>query len=171
VQPADWFYEPVRWLVCNSVASGYSDGTFKPGNNSTRGQLTKFIVLATGWPLLDPVTPRFSDVPRNSPFYMYVETAAAHNALSGYADGTFRPGNDITRSQLCKIVVLARGWTLITPGVAAFSDVEVGSPFYSYVETAFRHNVVSGYSDSTFRPGNSATRAQLAKIIQRAYQP
>ena len=170
VLPGDWFYEPVRWLVCNDIASGYSDGTFKPANNSTRAQLTKFIALASGWQLLDPLAARFSDVPRNSPFYTYVETAAAHGAISGYSDGTFRPGNDITRSQLCKIVVLARSWTLVTPGVATFSDVAVGSPFFRYVETAVLHNIVSGYSDGSFRPGNSATRAQLAKIIQRAYQ-
>jgi hypothetical protein len=170
VLPTDWYYEPVRWLVCNEIASGYADGTFKPANNSTRAQLTKFIALASDWPLLNPLTPRFSDVPRNSPFYVYIETAASHGAISGYADGTFRPGNDVTRSQLCKIVVLSRGWTLVTPTEATFNDVGVGTAFFTYVETAVRHNVVSGYADGTFRPGNPATRAQLSKIIQRAYE-
>ena len=43
VSSADYFYEPVRYLACRGVISGYSDGTFRPGNNVTRGQTSKFI--------------------------------------------------------------------------------------------------------------------------------
>ena len=41
----------------------------------------------------------------------------------GYADGTFRWGNNVTRGQLCKIVVLAEGWAIDTTGGPHFSDV------------------------------------------------
>jgi hypothetical protein len=169
VQPSDWFYGPVQWMVCGGLVSGYSDGTFRPGNNATRSQIAKIVVLAAGWPLQDPQAPAFVDVPPGSAFYNYVETAFNHGIISGYDDGTFRPGNNVTRGQLCKIVVLARGWTLSTPSEPTFSDVPADSPFFSYVETAAYRAVVSGYGDGTFRPGNLATRAQLSKIVQVAF--
>jgi len=43
--------------------------------------------------------------------------------------------------------------------------VPADNPFYQYVETAYAHGIMSGYGDGTFRPGNNATRGQIAKII------
>lgn len=169
VHTTDWFYEAVRWVVCGGVAGGYTDNTFRPNNNTTRGQLAKMAVIASRWPLRNPAQPTFSDVPANHPFYAFVETAAYHSVISGYSDGTFRPGNNVTRGQLSKIVVLAMGWPLHTPATPTFSDVPAGSPFFAFVETAVYKTVVSGYTDGSFRPGSDATRAQLAKIVQRAY--
>ena len=54
--------------------------------------MTKIIVVAAQWPLVNPATPSFTDVDRNSAFYLFVETAACHSIISGYGDGTFRPG-------------------------------------------------------------------------------
>jgi len=108
VQPSDYFYEGVRHLYCNGAISGYSDGTFKPGNNTTRGQLSKIVVLAEGWPIYTPATPTFRDVPANDTFYTFVETAYHEGIISGYNCGTgcleFRPGNPATRGQISKIV-------------------------------------------------------------------
>jgi hypothetical protein len=168
VHPSDYFYTAVQYLYCRGIISGYSDGTFRPYNNTTRAQLCKIIVLAQGWSLLDPPNPTFSDVPRTNVFYQYIETAVSHNIISGYSDGTFRPGNDVTRAQLSKIIVLARGWSLLNPPNPTFSDVAPGSPFYQYVETAYSHGIISGYSDGTFRPGNNATRGQISKIVYQA---
>jgi hypothetical protein len=165
VTSTDYFYEPVQYLVCQGVVSGYADGTFRPYNLTTRGQLAKIIVLAEGWPISTPPSPSFSDVPTTDPFYGYIETARNRGIISGYADGTFRPGNSITRGQLCKIVVLAEGWEISTPPTPTFSDVPDTHPFYGYIETAYSRRVVSGYGDGTFRPGNTATRGQIAKIV------
>ena len=80
----------------------------------------------------------------------------------------------MTRAQVSKIIVVAAGWTLINPATATFNDVTVGSPFYQYVETAYCHQIISGYvcggpgepcPGLYFRPGNNATRAQIAKIV------
>jgi hypothetical protein len=103
VHPSDYFYTAVQYLACHGVISGYSDGTFRPFNDTTRGQLTKIVVLAEGW-TQTCTTQHFSDVPPSNPFYCYVETAFAHGIISGYADGTFRPGNNATRGQISKIV-------------------------------------------------------------------
>src|SRR5205814_3257442 len=93
VHPTDYFYEAVRYLACHGAISGYADGTFKPYNNTTRGQLTKIVILADMWPINTFGGPHFSDVPPTNPFYQYIETAYNRGIISGYADGTFRPFN------------------------------------------------------------------------------
>jgi hypothetical protein len=168
VTPADYFYTPVRYLACRGVVGGYSDGTFRPYTLTTRGQLAKIVVLAYSLPLSTPPVPTFADVLPGSTFYPYIETAAAQGIVGGYPDGTFRPGNNVTRGQLTKIVVGAAGWALLNPPAPTFSDVLPGSTFYPYVETAVAHGILGGYADGTFRPGNSATRGQISKIVYLA---
>jgi hypothetical protein len=168
VQPGDYFYAAVGYLAARGIISGYADGTFRPSTPATRGQLAKIVVLGEGWPPDTSGGPHFRDVPPGYVFYPAIETAVHHGILSGYADGTFRPGADVTRGQLSKIIVGARGWPLDTGGGPHFTDVPPGSPFYSYVETAAARGIVSGYADHTFRPGNDATRGQIAKIVYNA---
>jgi hypothetical protein len=165
VLPTDYFYEPVRYLYCNAVISGYNDNTFRPYNNTTRGQLTKIVVLGFGFDIYTPPAPTFTDVPVDHPFYAFVETAYREGLVSGYDDGTFRPYNNVTRGQLSKIVVQAARWPPYRPASPTFSDVPAGHPFYLFVETAYEHAIISGYADGTFRPGNGATRGQISKIV------
>ncbi len=177
VFPSDYYYTPVEYLACRGAVSGYDNGngtfSFRPAANTTRGQFAKMVVLAMGWPLTDPATPTFRDVPPDSPFYRYVETAATYGIISGYACGPgcleYRPGNYITRGQIAKMITLAKGWPLLDPPVGHFSDVPAGSPFYQYIETVAARGVVSGYDCGQgcfeYRPGNSATRGQLSKML------
>lgn len=168
VHPTDYFYTAVQYLYCHGIISGYSDNTFRPYANTTRGQLCKIIVLAEGWQQVCPSPGHFTDVPPGDTFYCYVETAYAHGIVSGYADGTFRPGNNVTRGQLCKIVVLAQAWADACPPPGHFTDVPPSNPFFCYVETAYSHGIISGYADGTFRPGSPATRGQICKIVYEA---
>ncbi len=69
---------------------------------------------------------------------------------------------------MSKIVVIAMGWDVDCPAVGHFSDVSHTNVFYCYIETAFAHNVISGYWDGTFQSNNNATRAQIAKLVYQA---
>ena len=62
----------------------------------------------------------------------------------------------------------AQGWTIDTSGGPHFTDVPASQTFYTYIETAYHHAIISGYADGTFRPGNNATRGQIAKIVYNA---
>ena len=57
VFPADYYYAPVTYLYCHGVISGYSDGTFRPAGFTTRGQMTKIVVLGFGIPIWTPAPP------------------------------------------------------------------------------------------------------------------
>ena len=181
VQPTDYFAAGVQYLACHGAVSGYSDGTFRPYNQTTRAQLAKIVVLGFALPLQTPTSGfTFADVPPGSTFFPYVETGAARGLVSGYTCGGtgepcdathhayYRPSANVTRAQLAKIVVRAVSWALLTPPTPTFTDVPAANLFYPYIETAAHHGILSGYSDGTFRPANPATRGQIAKIVTGA---
>src|SRR5436190_721024 len=171
VQPTDYFYEAVTYLYCHGAISGYGS-VFLPYNLTTRGQLTKIVVLAEGFTIYTPVTPTFQDVPANHTFYQYIETAYHQGIISGYTCGTgcleFRPGANVTRAQLCKIIVLAENWALYAPPTPTFRDVARDDPFFAHIETAYSHAIISGYNCGAgcleFRPNASATRGQICNV-------
>lgn len=141
VSAGSTFYTYVETAYNQGLISGYPCGGpgepcvppdnkpyFRPNNPVTRGQIAKIVVLAAAWPLSNPPNATFQDVPVGSAFYPYVETSLIHGILSGYTCGGpgepcvppdnkpyFRPGNNATRAQICKLVYLAIGQTTPTP--------------------------------------------------------
>ena len=168
VVPTDYFYTAVRDLAQRGIMSGYSDCTFRPYNVLTRGQASKIVVLGAELPINTSGGPHFSDVLPGSTFYNYVETAVNAGIVSGYADGTFRPNNVVTRGQFSKMVILAFEFPVYAPPQPTFSDVPPTNAFFQYVEGAYRLGLISGYADGTFRPFNNITRGQAAKIVYSA---
>ena len=174
VAVGDTFYSYIECLsnrrAVNGLASWVDDShndQFRPGDAVTRAQAVKAIVRAMGWTLAYPATPTFTDVPKASPFYRYIETAVSHGILNGYTDHTFRPDANLTRGQMCKVIVLAGGFAIDTHGGPHFVDVPVGHTFYPYVETAYNRGIISGYG-SSFLPNNNTTRGQFAKMLSQA---
>ncbi|MEO6458588.1 MAG: S-layer homology domain-containing protein [Chloroflexia bacterium] len=120
VPPGSTFYTYVETLAGRGIISGYQDGTFRPNTSVTRGQLSKIIALSgqqmRNWTLANPNSPTFADVPVGSTFYQHVETLSARGVISGYpcgglnepCDGQsrpyFRPGANVTRGQLSKML-------------------------------------------------------------------
>jgi hypothetical protein len=181
VFPNQYFYDGVRYLFCHLVVVGYIEPdqtfTYRPFNNTTRGQFSKMIALAYNLPAYNPPTPDFVDVPVDNPFYTYIESAFHAGIINGYPDGTFRPFASITRGQLSKLVVLAAGWPIDTTGGPHFADVPTTDTFYEVIETAYNHGLINGYpcggpfepcdaqNRPYFRTGNPTIRGQIAKIL------
>ena len=94
-----------------------------------------------------PCAITFSDVHPTDYFYTPVLYLACHGVVSGYADGTFRPYNQTTRSQMVKIVVLGFSVPAYSPpNTNTFADVPPANPFFGVVEAAAHANIVSGYA-------------------------
>src|SRR5205814_5991217 len=89
----------------------------------------------------------------------------------------FLPGNNVNRSQTAKFVANAANYQDPIPSTQqTFTDVPYSSPFWLYVERAYLHGVISGYSTSPpcttgvpcFLPANPVTRGQAAKFVANA---
>ncbi len=88
----------------------------------------------------------------------------------GYDDGTVRPENKITRAEVATIffrlmtdVYRAANWSTTND----FSDVAAGSWYNNAISTCAKAGLVNGYSDGTFKPDQSITRAEFATIAAR----
>ncbi len=170
VPPDQPFYSYIQCLACAGIISGYADGTYRPYAPVTRGQLAKFVANAAGYDDAIPAHQQtFSDVPPGDPFWLFVERAAAHGVIAGYADGTFHPYASVTRGQAAKFVANAAGYDDAIPALQqTFSDVPAGNPFWLFVERAALHGVIAGYADGTFHPYAAVTRGQTAKFVTNA---
>lgn len=125
---------------------------------------------------------RFVDVCPSDWFYQPVMNLSGLNIISGYADGTFRPYNDITRGQAMKIIVQAAGLTGSVPASPTFVDVPTDQTFFQWVEIGSALGIISGYECGGpgepcdgrrrpyFRPNSNVTRGQLSKIIVGAFR-
>jgi hypothetical protein len=152
--------------VLPTATSPAATGTPVPPS-ATPAQPTNTPSSATPTSIPNSCTTTFTDVPQGSTFYAFVQCLACRNILSGYSDGTFRPGNDLTRGQLAKIVSNAAGFSEPVSG-QSFSDVAPTHPFYESIQRMVAHGIISGYSDGTFRPQNNATRGQISKVVANA---
>lgn len=185
VCPGDWFYPYVMDLYNLGAVGGYPDGTFQPGNNITRGQAMKVIVIAYGLVAPVPGTATFADVLVGSTFFSWVEIGVANSVAVGYPCGNpepcdpqnrpyFRPGSNVNRGQLAKMITNGRDWPILEPPTPTFNDVPTDSPYYGYVERVAANGVINGYDcggpgepcpGRYFRPYANATRAQASKMI------
>lgn len=178
-------YNSIMCLACKGIVSGYIDGTFLPGREVSRGQMAKFISNAAGYTDSIPSTRQtFSDVVHAHPFWLFIERVALHGVVAGYSDGTFRPGNGVTRGQMAKFAVNAAH--IPTSAGPAFVDVPPTFPVYSFIESAvafgIRNNspLYTTYAcggtgepcpGTYFRPNVYGTRASTAKVIANAFFP
>ncbi|HMR01130.1 MAG TPA: S-layer homology domain-containing protein, partial [Candidatus Gracilibacteria bacterium] len=108
VNDSDWFKNAVSYAADEGWVQGYSDGTFKPHQNINRAEALKIIIEAytsfdsAGW----NENSNYTDVNNNLWAKAYINYASSKNYVSGYSDGTFRPGNNITRAEVAKILSL-----------------------------------------------------------------
>jgi hypothetical protein len=189
------FYQWVHCLACLGIINGYADGTFRPNNPVTRGQLSKIVSNSAGFNDT-PTGQQFQDVPVGSTFYVYIFRLSSRGYISGYACGgpgehcvppanlpSFRPNNNATRGQISKIVANAANFN-DPPSGQQFEDVVPGSTFYTYTYRLVVRNVMSGYACGGagepcvppanlpyFRPNNNATRGQTSKIDAGTFFP
>ena len=181
-------------LACTGKMSGYADGTFRPYNEVTRGQLAKLVSNAAGYNDAVTLGQTFEDVPVDNIFYMYVERVASRGIIGGYTCGGpgepcgaenrpyFRPGANATRGQISKIVSNAMNMNDV-PTEQMFEDVPPDHTFYVWVERLAMHHMMGGYQcggpgepcDASntpyFRSENNATRGQVAKIVANTFFP
>ncbi|OXT14914.1 hypothetical protein B9K06_23795 [Bacillus sp. OG2] len=114
-------------------------------------------------------TEGFSDVPQNKPFASAVYKLAQRGIIGGYSDGTFKPGNSITRGQAASI--LANLLNLDTENVKdpGFKDVSPELWNYKAIAAVAEKGIFRGFSDGRFGPNDKITRAQMASTLIKAF--
>ncbi len=96
-----------------------------------------------------------------------IKTLMGMGAMNGYADGTFKPNNKITRAEFATILVKALD--LEAGDEMVFSDT-ANHWAREYISIAAANGIINGYSVQKFGPDDSITREQMAAMIGRARQ-
>lgn len=145
---------------------GYTDGTFGPERNMTRAEVTTmFARLLTEQIEADKTySNTFSDVPKGYWAANYIGYMQQFGIITGYSDGSFRPDAPVTRAEFAAI---ASRFEKLTEGSKSFTDVPDTYWAARYINFAATRGWVTGYSDGTFKPENTITRAEVAAVTCR----
>lgn len=99
-----------------------------------------------------------------------IYSLARAGILNGYGDGTFRPGESVTRAQFVKMLVMASGLYDASAQVGTFTDISEGDWYYPYIAAAYQAGIVKGVSETEFGPDALLTREQMTVMLYRAAQ-
>ena len=100
VTSAHWAANYIGYMEQFGIVRGYSDGTFRPNAPITRAE---FAAICCRFEKLTSGTVTFSDVPASHWAAKSIAYAATRGWVTGYADGTFKPGNNITRAEVAAV--------------------------------------------------------------------
>ncbi len=157
------------------IVNGYPepDGTFtyRPTNTVDRAAMAVYMARALKLPTA-PYEARFPDVSPDHWAWPWIEALARAGVVAGYPDGTYRPSVVVDRDAMAVYVArgMRGGMDIPTgPATPTFPDVPTTYWAYNEIEYAVAHDVVHGYDDGTYRPGNPVTRDQMAVYVYRGF--
>ena len=158
----------VQDLVERGIISGYSDGTFKPFADVTRGQAAKILAGLLKLDTKDVVDPKFTDVSPSDEYYGAIAALQNAGIVTGLADGSYGANRAITREQLASMLTTAYNlYDNDYEGTLPFKDIVKYSNAYYTVGPLYENNITKGVTADTFGLKETVKRSQFALFIQR----
>jgi spore germination protein YaaH len=159
--------EAISRLYQLNLIDGTGNGKFEPYRVVTRAEFTTMIARLFRLEPVDGAIPVFSDVPRSSWAYGWVEAAAQLGLVSGLSANHFGPGRAVSRQDAA--VMIARAAKLSGSPVAGVSPVYLDQGHIAgyALESVLRLRqlgLMSGYG-SVFRPADPITRQEAAVLL------
>ena len=168
IAPNAWYKDAVQYAYDNGLMTGVSDTEFAPEATTTRAMIVS--ILARLENVTSAEAAGFADVSADDWYATAVNWAASAGVVSGTGDGNFSPNAAITREQLAAMLMNYSAWK--GEDVSARADLSTYSdqPSTWATETmswAVAEGLISGVTADQLQPQASATRAQVAAILQR----
>ncbi|GAA6503662.1 hypothetical protein K350107B32_00550 [Agathobaculum butyriciproducens] len=172
VDTGKWYHVSIDYVLTHSIMNGVSGTSFAPNSNLTRGMLVQILFNLEGKP--QSASTSFSDVKADAWYAKAVGWAAANKVVTGYADGTFRPNAAVTREQAAAILyryAQSKGIDVSVgedTNILSYADALQASEYaISALQWAVGAGVLNGKSGNLLAPTGTATRAEIAVIMQR----
>ncbi|MEK4424141.1 S-layer homology domain-containing protein [Solibacillus sp. FSL K6-1523] len=112
----------------------------------------------------------FEDLNKNNPHYEDIINLLERGIINGYPDGTYKADTPVTRGQAAKIIASTLNLDTSKIKNPKFSDVNETDEFYKYIATLANSKIINGFEDGTFKPQQTITRGQMAKMIALAFE-
>ena len=172
VDTAKWYHLSVDYVLAHKMMNGVSSRVFAPNANLTRGMLVQILYNLEGKP--KGTAANFSDVQADAWYAEAVGWAASNKVVTGYADGTFRPNAAVTREQAAAILyryAQSKGIDVSVgenTNILSYVDVQQASEYaIPALQWAVGAGVLNGKNGGRLAPTGTATRAEIAAIMQR----
>lgn len=133
--------------------------------------ISTFAALTLAAGSLPVFAANFSDVADTASYKQAVDELVALKVIAGYEDGTFKPDDNIKRSEVTKMIVAAMGPAYTQSAesaygtVTGFSDVAADHWASGYISTGVANKFIKGMGDGTFAPDANVTYAQVVKML------
>ena len=174
VAPGAWYEEAVRYAYFHNIMEGMSETEFAPATALTRAMAVQILYNLEGQPDLsgENLGYPYEDVNAQAWYGDAVYWARITGVSTGYGDGTFQPGDSITRQEFAQMLynyAKYKGYDLSAEGdLSTFPDA---NSIADWAEIAMSwangNELINGHDDGALEPGGTATRAQAASILMQ----
>lgn len=168
VRQGQWYYEAVEYVTEQGMMNGVGERVFSPEATMSRAMVVTVLHRLAGQPQAGESAPSFTDVPLDAWYSAAVSWAAETGVVQGYDNGCFYPDGAVTREQLATILYRYKASPETSGSLEAFADsAAVSSWALDAMRWSVEKGIVGGLSAQELAPASSATRAQVAAILQR----
>ena len=164
VKNTNWAYESVKAMSGKNIIKGYPDGSFKPSNTVTYAEFIKMVVVAaTGEELeLAPAPNHWSQ--------NYYDKAIELGYFNEHQIKTYQLGLEIPRGDMALIISSILGDIKIENYSDLQKEIKDVTPVTKHeydITKTYYAGVLTGYTDKTFKPEQTLSRAESASVIHR----
>jgi len=163
VKSNNWAYEAVTEMSNKEIVKGYPNGSFLPNNTVTYGEFIKMaLIAATGEDTGNSETGNWAE--------KYYDKALEYKYFTVYDINKSQLNDKITRAHMALIIssilgdVSIKNYDEIQKGI---TDITYKTSYEYDITKAYATGILTGYTDNTFRPDKTLTRAEAATVIYR----
>lgn len=167
-----WYYEGVMKICEKGLMNGTSADLFSPDEPLSRAMMVTILYRHAGKPDAQHLPNLFNDVAQGQWYTDAVKWAADSKIVDGYSDGNFCPEDILTRQDLA--VILRRYMDFlkvnlpVTQQWVTFTDEDDISDYATNaIQNLYKFGVITGVGGNRIDPKGSATRAQIAVVLER----
>ena len=169
-----WYHAAVDYVVKQGIMEGMSATTFSPNTEVTRAQAVQILYNLEGQPDIsdENLGYPYEDVNAEEWYGNAVYWARLTGVATGYGDGTFQPGDSITRQEFAQMLynyAKYKGYDLTAEGdLSTFPDAgSIADWAEAAMSWANGNELINGHDNGTIDAGGTAIRAQAASILMR----
>ena len=161
------YFDPVQWMAENEISVGYADGTFRKTQDVTRGETAAFLYRYVDPEFASPTSSPFSDMAPGGAFFAPVTWAADQEITAGFADGTFKPSQAVTRGEFAAFLYRLADPEHTAPEDSPFTDLNAGGAHYEAITWLESEGITVGDTTGRFNQSDEITRGEISAFLQR----
>ena len=167
VQADAWYADAVQYVVSEGLMNGTDAAAFSPDTSMSRAMLVTVLYRLSGEPAVSQDS-GFADVAADAYYADAVSWATEQGIVTGTSQTAFSPDESVTREQMAALLYRYAGEPSAAGDLSAYADADSVSAYASdAMAWCVENGVLNGTDGSRLEPAASATRAEVAAVLQR----